>query len=68
MLRVIRPSSIRLPSEDADPPGRRLGLYLTAGHLYVAERDRSGLVLFFARDGSVVRTNLLPFLAEVPGA
>jgi len=55
----------RLASPAQDPPAGRLGIYSDGGrHIYIAQRDRAGDLLFYEQDGDVVRTNLLRYLQD----
>lgn len=57
--------AVRLTREGELPPGHRLGLYITLKHLYAAQRDPHGTLLFFQRDGRTITTNLMPPLASL---
>lgn len=52
-----------LPSPTQEPPPGRLGLYSDGHrHVYAAQRDHAGDLLFYEQDGDVTRTNLLRYL------
>lgn len=57
--------AVVLASPEQTPPPGRLGLYSDGGrHVYAAEIDRAGDLLFLERDGDVTRTNLLRYLRD----
>jgi hypothetical protein len=48
-----------------EPPPGRLGVYSDGrGHIYAAQRDGAGDLLFYEQDGDVTRTNLLRYLQD----
>jgi hypothetical protein len=57
--------AVHLTHEGELPPGHRLGLYITLAHLYAAQRDPVGTLLFFRRDGRTITTNVMPPLAAL---
>ncbi len=62
LLRAL--GAVRLTSQQTIPPGGKLGAYASGEHLYVAERDQAGLLLFWQIDGPVTRTNMIPFVTD----
>ncbi len=56
--------AVQLTSQQTIPPAGKLGAYASGEHLYVAERDRAGLLLFWQIDGPVTRTNMIPFVTD----
>ncbi len=60
---VRRAHGVVLSSPAEVPPPGTLGLYSDgAAHLYAAESDHAGKLLFLEKDGDVTRTNLLRYL------
>jgi hypothetical protein len=60
---VRRMHAVALSSPAEVPPAGRLGIYSDRRqHVYAAQSDRAGDLLFYERDGDVVRTNLLRYL------
>ena len=64
--RVLRRMhAVALSSPAELPPAGRLGFYRDGQkHVYAAQIDRAGDLLFLERDGDVVRTNLLRYLQD----
>jgi len=62
LLRAL--GAVQLTSQQTIPPAGKLGAYVSGEHLYVAERDQAGLLLFWQIDGPVSRTNMIPFVTD----
>jgi len=62
LLRAL--GAVLLTSQQTIPPAGKLGAYVSGEHLYVAERDQAGLLLFWQIDGPVTRTNMIPFVTD----
>jgi hypothetical protein len=57
--------AVVLAAPTQEPPPGRLGIYSDGRrHVYAAQRDRAGDLLFFEHDGDVTRTNLLRYLQD----
>jgi hypothetical protein len=58
-----RMRAVVLASPAQPPPPEKLGLYSDgAAHVYAAQRDHRGTLLFLEKDGELTRTNLLRYL------
>ena len=62
---IRRLHAVTLSSPAEVPPPGRLGIYAAGRrHVYAAETDRAGDLLFLELDGDVVRTNLLRYMQD----
>lgn len=62
LLRAL--GAVQLTSQQTIPPAGKLGVYVSGEHLYAAERDQAGLLLFWQIDGPVSRTNMILFVTD----
>lgn len=56
--KFLSAGAVILTSEHAKPPGHELGVYERPKHVYAAERDGQGVLLYYRQDGGTVTTDI----------